>query len=127
MFCRMRWLACVPRAGLASVIAIAALVPRSARAGAVDGNLASLGKLWGVAVIVWGACALIVAVVALLRRAPAEDAGELGRLQTRIRRYRSAAATRAAGSQPRPAPKPEAREAIGPVSVSPGSSVPSTS
>ena len=123
----MRSLACMARAGLASAVGIAALLPRSARAQAGDINLASLGKLWGVAVIVWGTCALLVAVVALLRSAPpSDDASELGRLRTRIRRYRSAAAAREPGAQaPAEAKADRPKEALGPA-VPPGASVPST-
>jgi hypothetical protein len=46
---------------------------------------AFLGRLWGLALVVWGVCATLVAVAALRRRPSTADRG-LGRLHAQIRR-----------------------------------------
>jgi hypothetical protein len=82
---------------------------RSGASGVAEVELASLGTLWGAALVFWGLCAVVIAVVALLRSAPADDAAELGRLRARIRRYQLASAARSpAPPPPRPQPQPAA-------------------
>jgi hypothetical protein len=90
----MRWLACVNRSKLPSPVLTSAVLPLSVGSRVGDVELVSLGMLWGVAVVVWGACAILVALAALLRNPPTDEAGQVGRLHTRIRRYRLASSSR---------------------------------
>ena len=63
-----------------------------------DVGVGFVGTFWGVALVFWGACAVLVAVLALLRIPPSDEAGQIGKLRARIRRYRLAGSSR--GPQP---------------------------
>lgn len=52
------------------------------------GDFIFLGQVWGVAVVFWGACAVLVALAAMLRSFSSDSPDQLGRLHTRIRRFR---------------------------------------
>ena len=55
---------------------------------AVDLQVTFWGSLWGVALVVWGVCATLVAVSALLRSSSTGEAGQLERLHGLILRSR---------------------------------------
>ncbi len=94
----MRDLARVFLSKLRAPVLMAGIVPVSFGASSDAVPFVFLGKVWGVAMVFWGACLVLVAAGALIRHLSTDSPDEVGRLHTRIRRFRF--------TRPTPAPRP---------------------
>jgi hypothetical protein len=54
-------------------------------------DIASLGTIWGMAVVVWGALAAVVGLLTVFRTPWTDE--QIGRIHARIRRFRAAGPT----------------------------------
>jgi hypothetical protein len=80
---------------LSSASMLAAAMPLSSATRVEGGEMLSLGAIWGMAVVLWGLCALVVALFTLLRTPGTDD--QIGRIHSRIRRFRFSRSLGAAG------------------------------
>jgi hypothetical protein len=112
------------RSSRRSPIWLAALFPMTFGPGLGGIDLVVLGKIWGFAMVVWGAAAVLVVVAAILRHAMEEDSPDrLARLHTQIRQVFGDGPARAnragktaspvrAGARPKLTPAPAAGASV---------------
>jgi hypothetical protein len=80
---------------LSSASMLAAAMPLSSATRVEGGEMLSLGAIWGMAVVLWGVCAVVVALLTLLRTPGTDE--HIGRIHSRIRRFRFARTLRPTG------------------------------